>query len=316
MILPMNRSFFAAVVLAGLLFSAPALQVSPAQAALPKSASSFSEVVVLGSGTPNADPDRSGPAVAVIVNGHSYLVDCGPGVVRRAAAASQQGVPGLEMKDLRTLFITHLHSDHTLGYPDLIFTPWVLGRSDHLAAYGPHGLQDMTKNILAAWKKDIAVRTQGLEHATPTGYLVDVHEIEPGVVYKDENVTVTAFLVRHGSWDEAFGYRFQTPDRTFVISGDTAPADSVVKACNGCDLLLHEVYAEDSQHPMTAEWKTYFTAFHTSTAELAALATRAKPKLLVLYHQLFHGVSEGEMLHEVREHYSGAVVSAHDLDVY
>ncbi len=83
--------------------------------------------MVLGSGNPNADPDRSGPAVAVIVNGHSYLVDCGPGIVRRAAAATRQGVPGLEMKNLTTLFITHLHSDHTLGYPDLIFTPWVLG---------------------------------------------------------------------------------------------------------------------------------------------------------------------------------------------
>jgi ribonuclease BN (tRNA processing enzyme) len=292
-----------------------AQQTSPAANSSPQLAL-FSELVVLGSGTPNPDPDRSGPAVAVIVNGHSYLVDCGPGVVRRAAAASRQGVPGLEMPDLRTLFITHLHSDHTLGYPDLIFTPWVLGRTTHLAAYGPHGLDDMTRNILAAWKKDIDVRTKGLEHANPTGYLVDVHEIQPGVVYKDENVTVTAFAVKHGSWDESFGYRFQTPDRTFVISGDTSPADSVVQACNGCDVLLHEVYTQDPQHPMSAEWQKYFAAFHTSTAELGALATRAKPKLLVLYHQLFHGVSEGEMLREVREHYSGVVVSAHDLDVY
>jgi ribonuclease BN (tRNA processing enzyme) len=250
------------------------------------------------------------------VNGHSYLVDCGPGVVRRAAAAGRQGVPGLDSKDLRTLFITHLHSDHTLGYPDLIFSSWVTGRSDHLAVYGPHGLAEMTKDILAAWKKDIAVRTQGLEQANSTGYLVDVHEIEPGVVYKDENVTVTAFPVKHGSWDESFGYRFQTPDRTFVISGDTSPADSVVQACNGCDVLLHEAYTQDPQHPMTPEWQAYFSKFHTSTTELAAIATRAKPKLLVLYHQMFHGVSEGEMLNEMRQHYPGAVVSAHDLDVY
>lgn len=315
MILPMKRLVLAVVIATGLLARASAQQNAPANSSSPKSPS-LSEVVVLGSGTPNADPDRSGPAVAIIVNGHSYLVDCGAGVIRRAAAATRNGVPGLEMKDLRTVFITHLHSDHTLGYPDLIFTPWVLGRTDHLAAYGPSGLQDMTKNILAAWKKDIAVRTEGLEHANATGYMVDVHEIQPGVIYKDENVTVTAFLVKHGSWDQAFGYRFQTPDRTIVISGDTSPADSVVEACNGCDVLLHEVYTSDPLHPMTEQWQTYFAAFHTSTTQLAAIATRAKPKLLVLYHQLFHGVSEGEMLHQVRQHYSGAVVSAHDLDVY
>lgn len=302
------------------LLTAAALPVAaqhPSPAASPaKPAPPFSEVVVLGSGTPNADPDRFGPAVAVIVNGRAYLVDCGPGVVRRAAAASRQNVPGLAPKDLRTAFFTHLHSDHTLGYPDLIFSPWVLGRTDHLAAYGPKGLAEMTKNIQAAWKKDIEVRTQGLEHANSTGYLVDVHEIQPGVVFKDENVTVTAFPVKHGSWDEAFGYRFQTPDRTIVISGDTSPADSVVQACNGCDVLLHEAYAMDPQPPLSPDWQAYFTAFHTSTAELAAIAGRAKPKLLVLYHQMFHGVSESEMLHQVREHYSGAVVSAHDLDVY
>ena len=307
----MNRPHFL-MLAAALLLPAYAQQAPPPHT----NKQSYSELVVLGTGTPNPDPDRSGPAVAVIVNGHSYLVDCGPGVVRRAAAASRLGVPGLDMPDLRVVFITHLHSDHTLGLPDLIFTPWVSGRSDHLAAYGPHGLSDMTKNILAAWRKDIDVRINGLERANATGYLVDVHEIEPGVVYKDDSVTVTAFRVKHGSWDESFGYRFQTPDRTFVISGDTSPADSVVQACHGCDVLLHEVYTQDPQHPMSAQWQKYFASFHTSTTELAAIATRARPKLLVLYHQLFHGVSEGEMLHEVREHYSGVVVSAHDLDVY
>lgn len=274
------------------------------------------EVVMLGSGTPNADPERSGPAVAIIVNGHAYLVDCGAGVVRRAAAATRAGVPGLAMRDLNTVFITHLHSDHTLGYPDLILTPWVLGRSQHLSAYGPHGLGEMTRDILAAWSKDIAVRTKGLEHANSSGYLVDVHEIQPGVIYKDENVTVKAFLVKHGSWDEAFGFRFETAERNIVLSGDTSPTEAVVTACNGCDLLLHEVYAQSAHAQADSASKAYFNAFHTSTEQVAAIASRAKPKLLVLYHQVFHGVPEGELVQQVREHYTGAVVSAHDLDVY
>jgi ribonuclease BN (tRNA processing enzyme) len=317
MIQPMKRLTLFLLLSAGFLLRANAQQPASAQESKPSARPQVSQVVVLGSGTPNADPDRSGPAIAVIVNGHSYLVDCGPGIVRRAAAASREGVPGLEMKSLTTLFITHLHSDHTLGYPDLIFTPWVLGRTDRLKVYGPSGTADMTKNILAAWKKDIEIRTQGLQPSNDSGYLVDVHEIKPGVVFKDENVTVTAFPVKHGSWDEAFGYRFQTPDRVIVISGDTSPANSVVKACKSCDVLLHEVYASGPHSEMDSpQWQAYFKAFHTSTAELAALASQAKPKLLVLYHQMFHGVTEGEMLQEIRNHYSGAVVSAHDLDVY
>ena len=316
MILPMKRLLLFLLFSASLLLPASG-QPAPAPESQSATTPHISEVVVLGSGTPNADPDRSGPALAIIVNGHSYLVDCGPGIVRRAAAATRQGVPALEMKNLTTLFITHLHSDHTLGYPDLIFSPWVLGRTAHLTVYGPRGTADITKNILAAWKKDIEVRTQGLEHANTTGYQVDVHEIGPGVIYKDENVTVTAFPVKHGSWDESFGYRFQTPDRVIVISGDTSPADSVVQACNGCDVLLHEAYTSGAHSEMDSpQWQAYFKAFHTSTTELAALSTRARPKLLVLYHQMFHGVSEGEMLQQIRNHYAGAVVSAHDLDVY
>jgi len=293
-----------------LVLCAPALFAQPTP--------SDAEVVVLGSGTPIPDPERFGPAVAVIVNGHSYLVDCGPGIVRRAAAARRAGVPGLSMSELNTLFITHLHSDHTLGYPDLIFSPWVTGRSERLQAYGPRGLKEMTTDILAAWKKDIDVRTNGLEHGNRTGYLVDVHEIQPGTVYKDKNVAVKAFLVKHGSWDQAFGYRFEAAGRTIVISGDTAPTDAIVSACNGCDVLLHEVYPSSAISPDSAppSLKAYATAFHTSTEELAAIASRAKPKLLVLYHELFYGVSEGELLRLVREHYKGAVVSAHDLDVF
>src|SRR5215467_11092188 len=136
------------------------------------------QVVLLGSGTPYPDPARSGPAVAVVVNGAAYLVDCGPGVVRRAAAAERKGIVALKVTNLKTVFITHLHSDHTLGYPDLIFSPWVLGRKDPLQAYGPRGLESMTEHIEKAWEKDVDVRTNGLEHGNTTGYRVQVHEIE------------------------------------------------------------------------------------------------------------------------------------------
>lgn len=300
----MHRWLIPAVLLCA---CAAAAQISPA---------SHTQVVVLGTGNPNADPDRSGPAVAIVVNGAAYLVDCGPGVVRRAAAAERNGIKALNVKNLRIVFITHLHTDHTLGYPDLIFTPWVLHRRVPLEAYGPRGLKRMTNYILKAWQEDIRVRTTGLEEADHTGYKVAVHEISPGVVYQDRNVKVTAFAVKHGSWKQSFGYRFDTADRSIVLSGDTAPTDAVAKACNGCDVLLHEVYNPKGAEMRTAHWKEYFATFHTSPQQLGEIATRAHPKLLVLYHQVLEQLPEQDLVEQVARYYHGKFVSAHDLGVY
>ncbi len=274
------------------------------------------QVVVLGTGTPEPYPDRDGAAVAIVVNGSAYLVDCGAGVVKRAEAAEQNGIKALNVKNLKIVFITHLHSDHTLGYPDLIFSPWVLHRQAPLQAYGPPGLRSMTSHILKAWQQDIQVRTTGLEEANHTGYRVEVHEISPGVIYQDQNVKVTAFLVKHGSWKQAFGYRFDTPDRSIVLSGDTAPTDAVAKTCNGCDVLLHEVYNLKGAEMREEHWKQYFATFHTSPQQLGEIATRAHPKLLILYHQVLEHLPEQDLLEQVRQAYKGKVVSAHDLGVY
>jgi ribonuclease BN (tRNA processing enzyme) len=273
-------------------------------------------IVMLGTGTPNPDPERAGPAVAIVVGNTPFLVDCGTGVVRRAAAAELNGINALDPERLGIVFITHLHSDHTLGYPDLILTPWILGRDKPLEAYGPKGLHAMTQNILRAWREDIAIRTNGLEHANRAGYRVNVHEIQPGLVYEDQNVKVTAFLVAHGSWKQAFGYRFDTHDRSIVLSGDTTPSETVVKACNGCDVLIHEVYSQAGFEGRSADWQQYHSHFHTSSQELGRIASQAKPGLLILYHQLLWGTTEAQLLQEIHQAYPGKVVSAHDLDVY
>ncbi|UCG84769.1 MAG: MBL fold metallo-hydrolase, partial [Gemmatimonadota bacterium] len=271
-------------------------------------------LVLLGTGTPNADPDRSGPAVAVVVNGTPYLVDAGPGVVRRAAAARDKGISGLRPSNLGHVFLTHLHSDHTLGLPDLIFTPWVLERDRPVELYGPPGAENMVAHITAAYDADVRVRLDGLEPANPLGYKVNVHEISAGVIYQDDNVVVTAFPVRHGAWDYAFGYRFETADRAIVISGDAVPSQSVVKQCNGCDVLVHEVYSQAGFERRDPVWQRYHASSHTSTVQLAELATQARPGLLVLYHQLYWGATDEELLAEIGAHYDGVVVSGRDLD--
>lgn len=273
------------------------------------------QVVLLGTGTPNADPARSGPAVAVVAKGTPYLVDFGPGVVRRAAAAHERGIEGLEVSRLSRAFLTHLHSDHTAGYPDLLLSPWVLGRRSPLEVYGPQGLGAMTKHLLAAYDRDIRERIEGLEPANRTGYQVRVAEIGPGRIYEDERVSVDAFAVNHGSWP-AFGYRFTTPDRVVVISGDTALFPGYAEAYAGCDVLIHEVSSAAGLARRSAEWQTYHRAVHMSSDVLSAVATRVRPGLLVLYHQLYHGVSDDELLHEVAEGYVGETVSGKDLDVF
>ena len=276
------------------------------------------KLVVLGTGTPNADPDRSGPALAVVRGERSYLVDAGPGIVRRAAAAAaRHELAALRAPQLRTLFLTHLHSDHTVGLPDVILSAWTLERDVPLTVYGPPGTKAMVEHLLAAYAADIRNRIDGLEPANETGWQVTVHEIAPGLVLDDGNVRVTAFAVPHGDWDVAFGYRFDSPGRSIVISGDTRASDAVVTACNGCDLLVHEVYSAERFRTRPPEWQRYHARAHTSTVELAALAARARPGQLLLYHQLFWGTDDAGLIAELQAAgYRGSLASARDLAIY
>lgn len=291
----------------------------------PRAAETKTQVVLLGTGTPLPDPERAGPSVAIVANGTPYIVDAGVGLVRRAARVA--GIPGLRPTNLKIAFLTHLHSDHTLGLPDLMMTPWIMGRKEPLELYGPPGTQAMVDHILQAYDVDRRTRIDGLEHANATGWKVIVHEIAPGLVFKDANVTVTAFAVRHGTM-EAYGYRFVTPDRVIVDSGDSSPTDAIVDNCRGCDVLIAETYTQKSFAMVSSEWQRYRSSFHMSTRELGVLATRAKPTLLLLIHRGNAGCdqvgtqacrdagSEAQMLTEMRRFYAGRVAAGHDLDVF
>jgi ribonuclease BN (tRNA processing enzyme) len=184
----------------------------------------------------------------------------------------------------------------------------------------------MTEHVLAAYQEDIGVRTNamglGFGHLQPEAYKVHAHEIKPGVVYKDANATVTAFPTKH-AFTETYGYRFDTSDRSIVISGDTNPTDATIEACHGCDVLIHEVLTQ-SYLAKRPEFQAYAAKYHTTTTQLAQLAGKAKPGLLILYH---HSVafrpgidsrlsSPEDLLNEVRSGYSGRVVVGRDLDVY
>jgi ribonuclease BN (tRNA processing enzyme) len=272
-------------------------------------------VVLLGTGMPRPDPTAQGPATAIVVGSRVFLVDAGPGVERQLAAAH------LTIAGPEATFITHLHSDHTLGYPDLILTSWVMGRHEPLLVFGPPGLARMTDHLLAAYAEDIQIRTEGLEHESPNGWRVAVHEIRPGVVYDSAGVRVTAIAVNHGSWRYAFGYRFDTPDRTVVVSGDTRPSTALAAAARGVDVLVHEVYpaatVRAEARPGGQDWPSYMRAFHTSDEELGALARRAAPKLLILTHIVRAGASDSTIIAGIRAGgYTGRLELGRDLGRY
>jgi ribonuclease BN (tRNA processing enzyme) len=293
-------------------------------------------VVLLGTGTPVPDPDSSGPATAVVIGNSAYLVDFGPGVIRRAeAAVLDRGITALEPGNLKVAFVTHLHSDHTAGYADLILTGWTSGRSTSLEVYGPTGLSSMTEHILEAYRIDIETRTnpEGNQRAIADGWKVNPHEIRPGVIYKDANVTVTAFPTKHAM--ESYGYRFDTLDRSIVISGDTSPTDETIRACNGCDVLVHDAQMLELYEKMPERLHSFVTKYHTTTEQLAALADKAKPRLLVVYHTVAFrpGITPPKFLsdlirvgavrttsevlqEEIGSRYAGQFVIGRDLDVY
>lgn len=288
------------------------------------------KLVLLGTGTPNACPDASGPSSAVVVGDRAYLVDFGPGVVRQAAKAYRNGIDALRPDRLVTAFCTHLHTDHTAGYPDLIFTPWVLERKKPLRVFGPKGIRDMTDHLLKAYKVDIDFRINGFEKANEVGYRVETQEITSGIIYRDDRVTVEAFPVSHGTL-ESYGFKFTTPDRVIVISGDTAPLEIVAEKAKGCDILLHEVEYTAGLAAREPKWQKYHREVHTLSVDLAEIAKKAGPKLLVTYHRIYHmeiqdnTVDVGAemarrneaILEEIRNAgYEGPVVNGMDLDVF
>lgn len=288
------------------------------------------KLVLLGTGTPNACPDASGPSCAVVVDDQAYVVDFGPGVVRQASKAYFKGIDALRPDKLDIAFCTHLHSDHTAGLPDLILTPWVLERNRPLRLFGPKGLKAMADNITKAYEIDIDFRINGPEHANIIGYKTEVKEIEEGVIYKDDKVTVEAFLVQHGNL-ESYGYKFISKDKTIVISGDTASLEIIAEKAKDADILLHEVEYSEGLKSRDPKWYEYHKQVHTLSVDLAKIAAKAKPKILVTTHRIYHmniqdntinldselNKRDKQILEEIQNAgYDGKTVNGKDIDIF
>ena len=283
-----------------------------ASQSLPKS-----RLILLGTaGGPSPKPNRAAPAQVIVVNGVSYVIDCGNGVARQMVLAK------LRLASIRNVFVTHHHSDHNADYGNLLLLAWGTDLTSRVDTYGPPPLAEMTRQSLALNDYDIRTRIAD-EGRPPLKDLIFAHEITSGgFVMSDENVKVTAALVEHPPVEPAFAYRFDCPDRSIVISGDTRPSDNLIKLAQGADVLVHEVMylpALDSlvaSIPNAKTLREHLIASHTTTEQVGRIASAAGVKTLVLSHFVpggFPFLNDEVWFDAVRPHFSGNLIVGHDL---
>jgi ribonuclease BN (tRNA processing enzyme) len=278
---------------------------------------SKTRLILLGTGGgPRPRKVSSASAQVIIANDTAYVVDCGNGVARQLVFA------GVALSKLRHIFITHHHSDHNADYGNLIWLAWTAGLRTRVDTWGPPPLDKMTRLFfeMNAYDIDTRIADEGRVALVP---LVHVHELtEGGLVMKDENVKVTAALVHHPPMVPSFGYRFDTADRSIVISGDTAPSENLIRLAQGADVLVHDaLYVPGvdrlaARVPNAAALKQSIMSHHTSAEDAGRVAQAAGVKMLVLSHLVppdDAAITDQMWIEAARVHFKGAVVLGKDL---
>ena len=299
-------------------FLARLAALAAAMGARPGSAQGVkTRLILLGTGGgPRPRTNSNASAQVIVANGALYVVDCGDGVARQLVLA------GLSLADLRHVFITHHHSDHNADYGNLILLAWTAGLRTRVDAWGPPPLQRMTRQFFEMNDYDIAIRIAD-EGRMPLAPLVHPHDVtRGGPVVQDAQVKVTAALVDHPLVAPAFAYRFDTSDRSIVISGDTAPSDALIALARGADVLVHEalhplgVDRLAARLPHARNLKRHLLASHTTAADCGRIAAAAGVKTLVLSHFVPSddpSITDEMWLQEARKHFGGRIIVGKDL---
>ena len=289
------------LIIAGFMFST---LLSSGQTEQP----SAMQLILLGTGYPYPNAERAGPSCAIVAGKKLFIVDAGRGVSMRLAAFANP------WKSIGAIFITHLHSDHIDGLPDLFHNTWEFGSGMPFELYGPQGTQKAANGILQLYEADIHIRRDLTEKLPPEGARINVHEIQEGIVYDRSGVRITAFLVDHPPVNPAFGYRFDVGKQSIVVSGDTRPTPNLIRFAQGADILVCEAYVSSQPYsgpPGTKPWGIY--DYHTSAREAGEMAEKAKVKTLVLTHLIPVNAPEKSYLDEASKVFNGKVIVGRDL---
>lgn len=312
---PGRRAFLSGSAAFAALLGAPLL--SRLATGAQRAAAGKTRLILLGTaGGPRPRKTRASPAQVIVVNESAYVVDCGDGVARQLVLA------GIPLATLRSVFITHHHSDHDADYGNLLLLAWVSGRKTRVDTWGPPPLARMTGLFLEMNDFDIRTRVAD-EGRAPLAPLVQAHDLtEPGLVTRDENVKVTAALVDHPPVQPAFAYRFDTADRSIVISGDTLPSDRLIELARGADVLVHEALQAAGIDrlvaglPNAVALKASILSHHTTAEQAGRVAQAAGVKTLVLSHLIpaeDASLPEQTWIDAARTHFRGQVIVGRDL---
>ena len=297
-----RRTFAAGAIVSALPFWAPLRAAPP-----------VTRVVLLGTkGGPSPSPYRAPASVAIVTGGRLYLVDCPNGVAGQLAKAA------IRLDQLSQVFVTHNHSDHVLDSGSLLVLAWGSGLKSPVTVHGPPPLRQIVDRSLAASSYDIAVRIKE-EARPPLLPLIQVHErTAAGLVYEDTRIRVTSATVDHYTVKPAFAYRFDTPSRSIVVSGDTTYSENLVRLARGADLLIHEAMYLPGVHQLAgdnASLKQHLLRSHSTTEQVGLIAARAGVKKLVLSHLVpaFPSITDDMWLEGVRKNFRGEAVVGYDL---
>jgi ribonuclease Z len=264
-------------------------------------------VTLLGTGSPPASMERFGPSIMVQAGTQTLLFDAGRGALQRLTQV------GVSFDRVDALFLTHLHSDHVVGIPDLWLSGWVLSRRGKpFPVFGPDGTAAMMGHLKQAFEFDVHFRIED-DKVPPAGSEVRATDIAQGVVYEKEGVRVIAFEVDHRPIVPALGYRVEFANRSVILSGDTRLSSNLVKFADRCDLLVHEV--ADASDAYLAQNPNFSQALghHTKPQDAGKVFQTVKPRLAVYSHIVTRGVPPADLIKRTRETYSGPLVVGEDL---
>jgi ribonuclease Z len=267
-------------------------------------------VTLLGTGAPPPRLDRFGPSTLVEVGEEKFIFDAGRGAMQRL---HQLAIP---FSEISGLFLTHHHSDHVVGFPDLWLTGWIGRpwgqRAQPLPVYGPEGTQQMMEHLPLAFHVDIRVRSRSYP---PDGVRLDAHEIRQGAVFDRDDIRISAFEVDHGGEElPAYGYRIDYQGRSAVLSGDTTFNENLIDHAQGADLLVHEVTAVSGKAAEDPQQLKRIGANHTTPDQAGEVFARVRPKLAVYNHLLLFGSARPEdLIPATRPKYDGRLIVGEDL---